>query len=485
MRIKPNKKARTLSVALPLIYLFCSVLFSADILSFVSQIIQYLSMAKQPVSSVSVGSLSKRDTLISILIIGLLFFIFGFVSWINAILIPYFKIACELTNFESYLVAFAFYISYFVMSVPSSFLLKSVGFKKGMMIGFWTMAIGAFIFVPAALTRTYEVFLLGLFSLGAGLAILQTAANPYITVLGAKERAAQRISIMGICNKGAGILAPLLFAAVILKATDGELFKQLPLMNAAEKSAALNELIRRVIVPYACVGVVLVGLGLMVRYSPLPEIDTEHESEDVAAANSGKTSIFQFPHLILGAIAIFLHVGTQVIAIDTIIGYAGSMNIHLLEAKIFPSYTLFATICGYTIGILLIPRFISQVNVLRICTLLGAIFTLSIIFGRGPVSILGHTADISIWFVVLLGLANSLVWAGIWPLALDGLGRYTKLGASIMIMGLCGNAIMPLFYGYFADVYDLRTAYWVLFPCYLYLMFYAFKGHQVRSWSPN
>lgn len=438
---------------------------------------------KKQISAVAVSSLSKRDTLISILIIGLLFFIFGFVSWINAILIPYFKIACELTNFQSYLVAFAFYISYFVMSVPSSYLLKSTGFKKGMMIGFWTMAVGAFIFVPAAMTRTYEIFLIGLFTLGAGLAILQTAANPYITVLGPKERAAQRISIMGICNKGAGILAPLLFAAVILKATDGDLFKQLPLMDHASREAALDELIRRVILPYTCVGVVLLGLGLMVRYSPLPEIDTEHESADLATANSGKTSIFQFPHLILGAVAIFLHVGTQVIAIDTIIGYAGSMNIHLLEAKVFPSYTLFATICGYITGIIVIPKLISQVSVLRICTLLGAIFTLLIIFSSGNVNILGHTADVSIWFVVLLGLANSMVWAGIWPLALDGLGRYTKLGASIMIMGLCGNAIMPLFYGYFADVYDLKSAYWVLFPCYLFLIFYAFYGFRIRKWT--
>src|SRR5687768_6749958 len=190
-------------------------------------------MSKPIALSVDVSSLTRRDTLISILIIGLLFFIFGFVSWINAILIPYFKIACELTNFESYLVAFAFYISYFVMSVPSSFLLKSVGFKKGMMIGFWTMAVGAFIFVPAALTRTYEIFLLGLFSLGAGLAILQTAANPYITILGPKESAAQRISIMGICNKGAGILAPILFAAVILRASDSELFSQLAKIGRA------------------------------------------------------------------------------------------------------------------------------------------------------------------------------------------------------------------------------------------------------------
>ena len=432
---------------------------------------------------VEVGSLTRRDTVISILIIGMLFFIFGFVSWVNAILIPYFKIACELTNFQSYLVAFAFYISYFVMSVPASYLLKKVGFKKGMMVGFWAMALGAFIFVPAALSRTYEVFLLGLFTIGLGLAVLQTAANPYITILGPKERAAQRISIMGICNKFAGILAPILFAAVILKATDNELFSQLALMDEATKDAALDELIRRVIVPYSCMGVVLLGLGLMVRYSPLPEINTEQESVEVAEANSGKTSIFQFPHLILGALAIFLHVGTQVIAIDTIIGYANGMGIALMEAKVFPSYTLFATICGYILGIVCIPKFISQVNALRFCTLLGAVLTLLIIYTKGEITFLGHTTDISIWFVVLLGLANSLVWAGIWPLALDGLGRYTKLGASIMIMGLCGNAIMPLFYGYFADLYDVRTAYWVLFPCYLYLVFYALRGHQARKWS--
>ncbi len=437
----------------------------------------------KPAATIDAGSLTKRDTVISILIIGLLFFIFGFVSWVNSILIPYFKIACELTNFESYLVAFAFYISYFIMSVPSSYLLKKAGFKKGMMIGFWTMALGAFIFVPAALTRTYEIFLLGLFTIGTGLAVLQTAANPYITILGPIERAAQRISIMGICNKGAGILAPLLFAAVILKASDTNLFRELANMNDVEKNIALNELIRRVIVPYAVVGTVLFGLGLMVRYSPLPEINTEKESPEVAIVNSGKKSIYQFPHLILGAIGIFLHVGTQVIAIDTIIGYANSMHINLLEAKVFPSYTLFATICGYVLGIICIPKFISQVNALRICTLLGTVFTLLIIFARGDVNFLHHFTDISIWVLVLLGFANSLVWAGIWPLALDGLGRFTKLGASIMIMGLCGNAILPVLYGYFADLYNVRTAYWVLFPCYLYLVFYAVYGHKVRRWS--
>lgn len=432
--------------------------------------------------TVTVSTLTKKDTTISILIIGLMFFIFGFVSWVNAILIPYFKIACELTHFQSYLVAFAFYIAYFVMSVPASYLLKALGFKKGMMIGFFAMALGALIFVPAALSRTYGLFLLGLFTIGIGLAILQTAANPYITILGPQERAAQRISIMGICNKGAGILAPILFAAVILKPTDQALFDQLAHMDAAERARELDELIRRVITPYTVLGLSLILIGLGVRYSPLPEINTEEEDEQVAAANSDKHSIFQFPHLILGALAIFIHVGTQVIAIDTIINYAGSMGIPLLEAKIFPSYTLFVTICGYCLGIVCIPRWIRQVNALRICTLLGAALTLLIVFARGNVTILGHHTDISIWFVVLLGFGNSLIWAGIWPLALDGLGRFTKLGGSLLIMGLCGNAILPLAYGYFADAYNLRLAYWVLFPCYLYLIYYAAYGHKIRKW---
>jgi fucose permease len=176
-------------------------------------------------------------------------------------------------------------------------------------------------------------------------------------------------------------------------------------------------------------------------------------------------------------------VGTQVIAIDTIIGYAGSMQISLMEAKIFPSYTLFATICGYIVGIVCISKYISQLNALRVCTNLGLVFSLLIILARGPVVFFGHTADISICFLVLLGLANSLIWAGIWPLAFDGLGRFNKLGASIMIMGLCGNALLPLLYGYLADLYNVRYAYIVLFPCYLYLVFYAFYGYRIRKWT--
>ncbi|MEO6916174.1 MAG: sugar MFS transporter [Chitinophagaceae bacterium] len=429
------------------------------------------------------GALSKKDTNISLLTIGVMFFVFGFVTWINAILIPYFKIACELTNFQSYLVAFAFYIAYLIMSLPASLLLEKTGFKKGIMIGFFVMSAGAMIFIPAALTRTYLVFLAGLFTLGTGLAILQTAANPYVTILGPKDSAARRISIMGICNKAAGILAPLLFAAVVLKVTDSQLFRELPLMSPANKSEALDELIRRVILPYAVVSVILFGLGLFIRFSRLPEIDTRHENDELAASNSGKKSIVQFPYLILGAGAIFLHVGTQVIAVDTVIAYAGSMGINLLEAKVFPSYILFATIIGYSIGIVCIPKYLSQVNALRVCTITGLLLSFCILFLSGRVNFLGHTSDISLWFVVALGLPNSIVWAGIWPLALNDLGRYTKKGASILIMGLCGNAIVPLIYGRLADNYSVRYGYWVLVPCYLYLIFYAVYGHKIKSWQ--
>lgn len=412
------------------------------------------------------ASLTKRETNISIGIIALLFFIFGFLSWINAILIPYFKMAFDLTHFQSYLVAFAFYIAYFVMSVPSSYLLKSQGFKKGMMVGFIALALGTFLFIPAAMTSTYTLFLIGLFTIGIGLAILQTAANPYITILGPKERAAQRISIMGICNKFAGIVAPLLFAAAVLRPGDGDVVN-----------------LDRVIIPYAVVSVAMLLIGIGVRYSPLPEINTDEESEEVAANNSTKTSVLQFPHLVLGAIAIFIHVGAQVISIDTIIPYAQSMGLSLNEAKVFPSYTLAMAIVGYVFGISVIPRYISQTNMLKVVTILGVVLSLLVIFVRGEVTILGHTTDISIWFIVLLGISNSLTWAGIWPLALDGLGRFTKVGASLLIMGLCGNALLPLVYGYFADSFGLREAYWVLVPCYLYLIYYAIYGHKARKWS--
>ena len=426
----------------------------------------------------------KQNVIIGIAIIGVVFFIIGFVSWVNSILIPYFRIACELTNYQSYFVTFAFYIAYLVMSVPVAYLLKKTGYKKGMMYGFFCLAAGALLFIPAALNRTYWIFLIGLFTMGTGLSVLQAAANPYITIIGPIETAARRISIMGVCNKFAGIVSPIIFAAVVLgKSQDILESVESGLLSGIAKEAALNELIRGVILPYSILSLLLLFIGLFIYKSKLPDINPEEENEEVATANCNKTSVFQFPYLILGVLALFLHVGTQVVAIDTIISYAGSMGVGLLDAKFFPSYTLGATILGYLLGIVLIPRYISQKNALIVCTVLGLILSFGVIFAHTNISLLGHNAGLSIWFLASLGLPNSLIYAGIWPHAIRNLGRFTKIGSSMLVMALCGNAILPLVYGKLADITPLQPGYWVLIPCYIYLIWYAVFGYRIMNWS--
>jgi len=428
------------------------------------------------------GSPRKTDVR-SLLILAAMFFIFGFVSWVNSILIPYFRIACELTHFQSYFVTFAFYIAYFVMAIPAGKLLQKAGFKKGIMVGFLFMALGMYLFVPAALLRTFPLFLTGLFLIGTGLAILQTAANPYVTIIGPLESAARRISIVGICNKLAGILAPLVFAAVILKASDSGTFALIEsgALEGEAKARVLEELIRRVIWPYTILGTGLLAFGIWIRYSFLPEIDPEQENA-VPEGASDRKSVFSYPYLVLGALAIFFHVGSQVIAIDTLIQYAGTMGIDMLEAKVFPSYTLTCTMLGYLAGILLIPRFLSQKHALIGCTILGMALSLGAVLTDVPVRFLGHEVNASLLFLNALGFPNALIYAGIWPLAIRNLGRHTKMGSSLLIMGLCGNAVMPQLYGFIADHASLRAGYWILIPCFAYLIWYAVHGHRIENW---
>jgi FHS family L-fucose permease-like MFS transporter len=413
----------------------------------------------------------KTDYTRPMLIIGTLFFIFGFVTWLNAVLIPYLKIACQLNNFESYLVAFAFYISYLVMAIPSAWILKLTGFKKGMPLGLLIMAVGSLIFIPAALSRTYIIFLLGLFVQGTGLALLQTAANPYITILGPRESAARRISIMGICNKVAGALAPIVLGAIALKNTD-VLVEQLGSMSASQKAEELDALATRVITPYLVIAGVLVLLAVVVYNSSLPEVDTNEEDKPAAGAVRGKNSIFGFPHLLMGAFTMFLYVGVEVMAVDTIIAYGAAQNIDLSTAKFFATCTLLAMVLGYLIGIVAMPKYISQERAMQISALVGIAFTVLAIFTWGYVSVL---------FIALLGLANALVFPAIWPLALADLGRFTKVGSSLLIMGIAGGAVIPLVYGYLADRLDPQQAYWVLVPCYLFIWYYAALGHKKRT----
>jgi MFS transporter, FHS family, L-fucose permease len=416
------------------------------------------------------GKKTTQATWITVGTIGVFFFIFGFITWLNGILIPYLKISCELNHFESYLVAFSFYIAYVIMAIPSSWILKRTGLKMGMMLGLFVMASGALLFIPAAITRTYIFFLSGLFIMGTGLAVLQTAANPYITILGPIESAAQRISIMGICNKSAGVIATYLFGVMALKNGD-ELIAQLNKMNLVQKAAALDELASRIIVPYIAMAIILAVIGILVKVSGLPDIDPDVENAgDDSAEHTSRTSIFQYPFLLLGVLAIFCDVGLEIIAGDTIISYGLSRGIPISIAKHFTSMTMFASIMGYTAGIIAIPRYITQVKALKVCAILGIVLT---------VAAIGIPGSVSVVFIALLGLANALIWPSVWPLALEGLGRFTRIGSSLLIMGNLGGALLPLLYGRLADVVNPQQAYFIVIPCYLFILYYSVRGYKV------
>ncbi len=409
-----------------------------------------------------------------VFIIGILFFIFGFVTWLNGTLIPFLQLACELNNSQALLVTFAFYMAYFFLAIPSSFILKLTGFKNGMSLGLIIMAIGALIFIPAANSRTFSLFLIGLFVQGMGLSLLQTASNPYITVVGPIESAAKRISIMGICNKIAGALSPLILSALVLKGAQ-EIEDKLGLIsNNIEKEALLSELAQRVITPYAVMAVVLVLLALFVKYSSLPEIDTDEDVVDESGAIvQPKSSVFAYKNLNLGVICLFLYVGVEVMAGDVIGTYGKSLGMSLDQTKIFTSYTLISMVVGYIIGIFTIPKYISQERALMISAIVGIVFTVAAYASSGYTSII---------FIALLGLANSLMWPAIFPLAIKGLGRYTKIGSALLVMGISGGAIIPQVYAYFETIMSVQPAFlWSMLPCYVYILYYALSGHKTAS----
>ena len=431
------------------------------------------------------SSTTKNNTLVPILIIAGLFFIFGFVTWINGALIPFMKTINELTDAQSYLVASASYISFVVMALPASYIINKVGYKKGMSLGLIIMAIGALLFIPAANARTYWMFLTAIFIQGAGMTLLQTASNPYITILGPIESAAKRIAIMGIANKVAGGLGSVIFGAILLSGIDG-IKETLNIVDEAEKESLLNTMADSVITPYIVMAIVLFLLGLLIRKAPLPNV----EAAPIEVSESGekaKTSIFQFPHLWLGVLALFLYVGVEVVAGDTIISYGISLNIPVEEAKFFTLFTLMAMVVTYALGVFLIPKYISQSFALKVSAILGIILSFCIVYTSGFTSVL---------FVAALGIANALVWPAIWPLALTGLGKFTKTASALLIMAISGGAIIPPLYGALVDgkkeeliatginegsalAEAASFGYWILLPCYIVILYYAFWGHKV------
>lgn len=431
--------------------------------------------------------MTQHKNTTAIAIIAGLFFIFGFVTWINGALIPFMKTINELTEAQSYLVASASYISFVVMALPASYILEKTGYRKGMSLGLIIMAIGALVFIPAAEARTYWVFLAGIFIQGMGMTILQTAANPYITILGPMESGAKRIAIMGIANKVAGALGSLIFGAILLSGID-EVKEQLTVANSEEKATLLDAMANSVFGPYLVMAAVLILLGILIRKAPLPHVEAEDTNTEKEEASSTKT-IFQYPHLWLGVLALFVYVGAEVIAGDTIIAYGISLGFTGEEAKYFTTYTLLAMVFTYALGVVLIPKYLQQKKALVISAILGIIFSVIIINTTGFVSVL---------FVALLGVANALVWPAIWPLTLDGLGKHTKTASALLIMSISGGAVIPPLYGRLVDAnkeeliksgIEQTTAlaeastfsYWILTPCYAIILFFAVWGHKMKG----
>ena len=409
----------------------------------------------------------------AIVIIGILFFVFGFVTWLNGPLITYVKLAFGLdTDSKAFMVTTAFYMAYFFLALPSSWILQKTGMKKGMGLALMVMAVGTFLFGQFATDRNYSMSLVGLFVIGSGLSLLQTASNPYISIIGPIETAARRISIVGICNKVAGILSPIVLSAFVLKGVDQLEQKVASASGAEAKNAILNEFAAKVYTPYLVMSIILIMVALWVMKSSLPEIKSSESNKEAPVVGNAKqkSSIFHFPHLWLGAICIFVYVGVEVMAGDAIGTYGKGFHIPTDQTKYFTSYTLAAMLVGYIIGLIAIPKYASQEAALKYSAVLGILFTIGAFFTHGYISVA---------FVAALGLANALMWPAIFPMAIKGLGKFTEKGSALLIMGSAGGAIIPKIFASLKDHYNFQLVFFALMiPCYLYILYFAMKGYK-------
>lgn len=414
-----------------------------------------------------------KSYLYPMFIIGTLFFVFGFLTWINGILIPYFQICLELSNFQSTWVAFSSYTAYFVMAIPSAWILKYTGYRRGMFVGLLIMAVGTALFIPAAYSRTYGLFLLGLFITGSGLALLQTAANPYVAIIGPIESHAQRIGFMGLANKIAGILSLAILGSVFLFNAD-EIIAQISTVTAVEKNAILDAYALKIVMPYIIVTSVLLVLAMMIYFSGLPEVSECEEAE--SAQRSTKKGVLSYPYLVLGVIALFCSGACEVIPIDGIILYGKSLGISINESRYFAQYTLYAMMLGYVASTVLIPKYLSQGKALMSAALWGMFFTLVAYFTDGI---------LSVTCLVLMGFSAAVFWGTVWGLSLRGLGKYTKLGSAMLLMSVIGGGIFPVIFGALLDrnTHYPQNAILLLIPCFLFILFFALRGHKIQNWS--
>lgn len=424
---------------------------------------------------------SQQSNALPMVIVAGLFFILGFATWLNGSLMPYLKQILQLTPFQASLILFSFYIAVTFTALPSAAIIRRVGYKNGMALGMATMMLAGLLFIPAAKTQIFALFLLAQLVMGAGQTLLQTAVNPYVVRIGPEESAAARISIMGILNKGAGVVAPVVFTALILSGFSDTVSTDL---NESQIDAMANALV----LPYLGMALFIGLLGFAVKKSPLPELEKEEEEGE----NKGQLKeALSHPNLALGVLALFFYVAVEVIAGDTIGTFALSLGVE--NYSVMTSYTMGCMVIGYILGIVLIPRYVSQQTALTVSAVLGVLLSLGVVFGDNNSFAIANALSFilgeaqfpdTLILIAFLGLANAIVWPAVFPLALSGMGKLTSVGSALLVMGISGGAFGPLFWGLASgSSMGQQGGYIVMLPCYLFILFYAVKGCKMKSWS--
>ena len=398
---------------------------------------------------------NKQNFAIPLAFVGMMFFAIGFALGINSFLIPVLKSTLSLPAGVAYLLLAATFVPFLIFGYPASKTIAKIGYKRTMALSFLIFAIGFVLFVLSAKQESFSLFLLASFISGAANAYLQASVNPYITILGPLDSAAKRMSIMGICNKLAWPVAPLFFSLLV-----------------ADKT---NVQISDLYLPFYIIITVFVILGLISLFAPLPEVKAAGEdggsTEDCPYA-ANKTSIWQFPHLWLGAITLFIYVGVETLSLSTAVDYASSLNLD--NPDFYAWIPSIGMVIGYICGIIFIPKYLSQDMAMRICAVIGVIGSLVLVLLPG---------EISIWAIFLLALGCSLMWPALWPLAMADLGKFTKSGSALLTMAIAGGAVIPTIFGILQDENILGTqgAYWLALPCFLFILYYGVAGYKIRT----
>jgi FHS family L-fucose permease-like MFS transporter len=406
------------------------------------------------VSSSNPSATDGRYILPMVLMVSLYFSI-GFITALNDILVPHFKDLFHLTTALALLVQFCFFGAYFVMSMPSGFIVGRIGYKPSMIAALCTVAAGLFLFVPASIVVSYPLFLFALFIVGSGFALLQVAINPYVSVLGPPERGAWRINICGIFNSSATTIAPRVGAFFIFIAA----------------GATTAQLAHSVRLPYVIVACFTLLVALVTALVPLPKlIQTAAES----SSGTGQGSAWDFRHLRFGALGIFSSVGSEVAIGSILINFLGQPSMGGL------SHTAAAGYVSLYWGGAMVGRIIGSVALLKLraekallaVSCAASLMVLITIFGHGP---------IAMWAIVSCGLFNSVMWPCIFPLAVKGLAKYTSQGSGILVTMVVGGAIVPEVQGLLADRLGYQTSFAIVLCCYLYLAFFATSGYKIRQ----